>query len=332
MAEGPTDKALREAALNRGFRLVKSRVKTPGKGDFGKFGLIDAKTGPVFGHDGKTLTATAEDIADYLRKGEVSTWAASIETAASVPAPKRAPPAADEDVESVLRPRKARRYRPREQEETQPRRRPSSSSSGAGGGEDETDVANTGLSKASATKSALPRPRARHAASNDEPSPTRRFDAVSRDPAPDVATPAPVPAVPVLKVRKAARDDAEAITALIALIPGDADADTIAASLSGRRGVNILVAERGGVIGVVAWSVIPTLQRGRVGRITAIIVAEHERRSGVGRALFEATAAAMRKEGVTLIEAVSDIEIQNSHIFFRELGFQQTSYRFARDP
>jgi hypothetical protein len=31
------------------------------------------------------------------------------------------------------------------------------------------------------------------------------------------------------------------------------------------------------------------------------------------------------------VEALSDISINNSHNFFRSLGFEQTSYRFIRD-
>ena len=40
-----TDRVLRRLAANRGFRLVKSRIRTPGRKDFGKYGLKDVQTG-----------------------------------------------------------------------------------------------------------------------------------------------------------------------------------------------------------------------------------------------------------------------------------------------
>ena len=88
--------------------------------------------------------------------------------------------------------------------------------------------------------------------------------------------------------------------------------------------------ERDAVIGVIAWSLVPTLQRGSIGRITAIIVAEDVRRQGIGRALLNQAMADMAKAGARRIEAMSDIEIVNSHRFFRARDFEQTSYRFAR--
>ena len=76
------DDALREMAANRGCRLVRSRVRTPGKGNYGKFGLKDAKTGKAVLGVGKTgLTATAEEVETYLRGGAASAWKSSVGTA-----------------------------------------------------------------------------------------------------------------------------------------------------------------------------------------------------------------------------------------------------------
>ena len=69
---------LREMAQNRGLKLVKSRRRKPG-GDFGRYGLTDAKSGREclgFGHDG--LTATDEEVEAYLRSGERATWKRSL--------------------------------------------------------------------------------------------------------------------------------------------------------------------------------------------------------------------------------------------------------------
>lgn len=67
---------LREAARHRGLKLVKSRRRKPG-GDFGLFGLTDRAGKRLFGFDDGALTATADDIAAYLRKGSASSWAES---------------------------------------------------------------------------------------------------------------------------------------------------------------------------------------------------------------------------------------------------------------
>jgi GNAT superfamily N-acetyltransferase len=73
------DDRLREMAANRGCRLVSSRIRTPGRGDYGKFGLKDAKTGKeVLGFGRTGLTATAEEIAAFLRGGAASAWKSSV--------------------------------------------------------------------------------------------------------------------------------------------------------------------------------------------------------------------------------------------------------------
>jgi len=84
--------ALRALAENRGCKLVSSRVRTPGKGDHGKFGLKDAKTGrAIFGIDKTGLTAAPEEIEHFLRGDGASAWKISVGTAKAKPRPKPAP-------------------------------------------------------------------------------------------------------------------------------------------------------------------------------------------------------------------------------------------------
>lgn len=92
------DDALREMAANRGCKLVASRVRTPGRGDYGKFGLRDVKSGKEVLGFGKTgLTATAEEVEAYLRGDAASAWKSSVgktrpkPKAKAVPKPKPEP-------------------------------------------------------------------------------------------------------------------------------------------------------------------------------------------------------------------------------------------------
>lgn len=90
MASEGDDKAdgeLRESARNRGLRLVKSRRRKQG-GDFGKFGLTDAKGKELFGFGKAGLTASAAEIEDYLRGAMRSDWK---EAAKGLPRRKAAP-------------------------------------------------------------------------------------------------------------------------------------------------------------------------------------------------------------------------------------------------
>src|SRR5439155_10354197 len=72
---------LAESARNRGLKLVRSRVRTPGKRRFGKVGLTDAKGKPVFGMDAKGPTAKPEDAEEYLRNLGAKDWGASLDVA-----------------------------------------------------------------------------------------------------------------------------------------------------------------------------------------------------------------------------------------------------------
>ncbi len=82
--------ALAESARNRGLKLVRSRVRTPGKRRFGKVGLTDAKGKAVFGMDHKGPTAKPGDVEEYLRDLGANDWTASLGSAAASKARKKA--------------------------------------------------------------------------------------------------------------------------------------------------------------------------------------------------------------------------------------------------
>ena len=72
---------LAETARNRGLKLIRSRVRTPGKRRFGKVGLADPRGKAVFGLDDKGPTAKPEEVEDYLRNLGAKDWGASLDVA-----------------------------------------------------------------------------------------------------------------------------------------------------------------------------------------------------------------------------------------------------------
>jgi ribosomal protein S18 acetylase RimI-like enzyme len=245
----PDAAALREMAANRGLKLVRSRLRTPGKGDYGRYGLTDAGGAQLLGFGRSGLTATAEEIEAYLHKGAAADWKTSLRAVgakAPAPARKRAPPKAE-----------------------------------------------------------------------PEPVP---------EPEPEVE-----PEPPPLAIRPARPRDSEAIAALVTKLGFAATADEIAERLATMKKAPPLVAEQGEVIGILTWNVTGMLHRPQpVGRITMMAVAEGERRRGVGRALVDAACERLRAAGCGLVEVTSNVDLSGAHSFYRKLGFERTSYRFAR--
>lgn len=76
--------ALAESARNRGLKLVRSRVRTPGKRRFGKVGLTEPSGKAVFGMDAKGPTASPKEVEAHLRTLTANDWGASLDA----PAPK----------------------------------------------------------------------------------------------------------------------------------------------------------------------------------------------------------------------------------------------------
>jgi ribosomal protein S18 acetylase RimI-like enzyme len=231
-----SDEALRELAQNRGCKLVGSRIRTPGRGDYGRFGLKDAKTGrEIFGFGGRGLTASPEEIERFLRGDAAATWKSSV----------------------------------------------------------------------GKTKRAAPK-----------------------------AKPAPKPAPePKLVLRDARPGEAAAIAALIASLGYEAEAAEIRRRLAafGKAGLDVVVAEKGGIVGVLTTGVTIVLHRPKpVGRISMLVVAEEVRGAGIGTALVAEAEKRLAAKGCGLVEVTSNRKRLRAHVFYERLGYERTSYRFAK--
>ena len=95
--------ALAKSARNRGLKLVRSRVRTPGKRRFGKVGLTDAAGKPVFGMDEKGPMGSPDDAEHFLRNLGAKDWGASLDVAV-MPRKKKPKPEAANDREPARKP------------------------------------------------------------------------------------------------------------------------------------------------------------------------------------------------------------------------------------
>ena len=245
--------ALAESARNRGLKLARSRVRTPGKGDFGKVGLSDAAGKPVFGIDGKTLTASPAEVEEYLRSLGAADWNASL-----------------------------------------------------------------GVAKGPSRK--VPR--------KPPPKEERREPAVKLEPEPE---PEPEPR-PI--IRAATPGDAAGLVSLLALLGHEADAGGVRERLRllARQDEAPLVAvvgdELAGLCGIHRMTVVH--RPAPVGRITILAVAEARQGTGIGRMLVERAEAALLAAGCGMVEITSNDRLARAHAFYRHMGYERTSMRFAK--
>ena len=231
--------ALSETARNRGLKLVRSRVRTPGKGDYGKVGLTDAKGAPVFGFKGKALAATPAEAEDYLRNLGASDWGASLD----VPVAPRKKPKPKTEPEAVTRP---------------PPRKPA--------------------------------------------------------------------------IRAATGADAEALVPIIGLLGHKVDEKGVRKRIGILQETLLVATLDDKVVGLCGLQISTMIQRDKpVGRITILVVAEDARGVSLGRMLVETAEARFRKAGCGLIEVTSRDEHVKAHAFYRHMGYERTSLRFAKD-
>jgi ribosomal protein S18 acetylase RimI-like enzyme len=157
---------------------------------------------------------------------------------------------------------------------------------------------------------------------------TRRVAATAK------ATPAPKPKPePELVLREARPRDVEAIAALIAALGYEASAADVRKRLGSlvKAGQQALVADKGAILGVLTTSMTLVLHRPKpVGRISMLVVAEEARGAGIGTALVAEAEKRLAAKGCGMIEVTSNRQRLRAHNFYERLGYERTSYRFAK--
>ena len=245
--------ALAETARNRGLKLVRSRVRTPGKRRFGKAGLTDKSGKPVFGMDSKGPNATPDAVEEYLRKLEAKGGGASL----SAPAPRL----------------------------KKPKREP---------------------------------------ANDAGPEPARKPQSPRAKPKPP----------PQPKIRDAQSSDAAPLAELINELGHEIDESQVRKNLAAlkKTGETPLVATLDKkVVGMCGIGRRVVINRpAPLGRVTSLIVTKDAQGHGIGRMLVEAAEAWMRTEGCQLVEVTSNDRRAEAHAFYRHMGYERTSIRFAK--
>lgn len=179
----------------------------------------------------------------------------------------------------------------------------------------------------------LPRkPKAKKAlpeAANDSEPETKPKPAPNPKPAPK-SEPAPKP-----KIRDAKPSDASRLAELFRYLGHEIDEKRVRKNLAAlkKSGEVPLVATLGktvvGACGVGRRIVIH--RPAPLGRITVLVVAEEAQGHGIGRLLVEAAEEWMRERGCKLVEVTSNDRRTAAHAFYRHMGYERTSIRFAKE-
>lgn len=171
-----------------------------------------------------------------------------------------------------------------------------------------------------------PKKATREAANDREPE--------TKPPPSPAPPPKPKPA-PKPQIRDAKPSDAPRLAALFRYLGHEIDEKRIRKNLAAlkKSGETPLVATLGkkvvGACGVGRRIVIH--RPAPLGRITALVVAEEAQGHGIGRMLVEAAEEWMRKRGCRLVEVTSNDRRTAAHAFYRHMGYERTSIRFAKE-
>lgn len=182
---------------------------------------------------------------------------------------------------------------------------------------------------ASLDVAALPRKR--------KPTKVRREAANDSEPAAPKPKPEPKPKPkppPEPRIRDAKPADAPRLVELIRFLGHEIDEKSVRRNLSAlkKTGETPLVATLGkdvvGLCGVAAQAMIH--REAPIGRISPLVVDEKAQGHGIGRLLVEAAERWCRERGCKLVEVTSNDRRTAAHAFYRHMGYERTSMRFAK--
>jgi N-acetylglutamate synthase-like GNAT family acetyltransferase len=139
-----------------------------------------------------------------------------------------------------------------------------------------------------------------------------------------------------MRIRAANAGDAAALVPLLTELGYPSGEDAVArrlATLAADDASEVWIAERDGtVVGLVSTYVNALVTRDApLCRITAMVVPEAQKGTGVGRALIEQVEAHARERGCDRIEVTSAERRVDAHAFYEHLGFENTSRRFIKE-
>ena len=142
---------------------------------------------------------------------------------------------------------------------------------------------------------------------------------------------------PRVIVRAARADDAPALVPLVAELGYPASAEQLQARLErlvNNDRVRVLLAtngKTGDVLGLCTVHLISTIHADRdVVQLTALVVSERARGTGVGRALVGEAEEWSRKQGAVRIVVTTALHRSGAHAFYERLGYAHTGRRYGR--
>lgn len=137
-----------------------------------------------------------------------------------------------------------------------------------------------------------------------------------------------------MTIREAKTEDASALSSLLGQLgyPTSDIASLEKIKAYSKEGYRMLVAESDQkVIGFISlhWYIAPHLP-GPVGRITAFCMDEQVRGEGKGTTLLDAAEQFFKKADCFKIEVTSNLKRTRTHLYYTNLGYEQTSKHFVK--